>query len=501
MSPDTTPVRDTQADNRKVAFGALATGTVNLIKIAIQLLLLPVMARLLGPDEFGLYALALPSVSLIAILSDAGLGASLSREDESSSVVWSSAFWVLALLGIMLTFISALLGVIMGYVAGQPRVSALIALLSISLFFMAMAVVPSARLTRRKNLGLSAVIELTAAVAGTAVAVFMAWEGAGAWSLAAQFLVTYALRSLLLNLAAFHLPRPEFNFKAIRPHMISGGFLVGSRLSDYAGRATENILVFRIFGTATLGNYSFASQISKYATDSVSNVVWAALYVQALTGDKEGIAVLYRRLCRLLGVLLFPASFIAAAAAPELVQLLLGPKWVDLSFLLRFLLPLYTFHVILSLMTAILLAYGHFRFQFWSTVGLSLGRVIAIALGMWIGLAGAIIALAIVFLLYGITLIVAPAKATNCNPSELIGDLLRPAISAVLAAGVYLIVTRFFDFDNFARMISGLFASMLAYVILIIIIDRKDLMRDWTTIRMIATRQRPEAGPDPALSQ
>ena len=49
--------------NRKLAFGAIASGTVNVVKAALQLLLLPVMARLLGPDEFGVYALALPTVS------------------------------------------------------------------------------------------------------------------------------------------------------------------------------------------------------------------------------------------------------------------------------------------------------------------------------------------------------------------------------------------------------------------------------------------------------
>ena len=45
--------------SRRLAFGAMASGAVNAIKLILQLLLIPVMARLLGPDEFGLYALAL----------------------------------------------------------------------------------------------------------------------------------------------------------------------------------------------------------------------------------------------------------------------------------------------------------------------------------------------------------------------------------------------------------------------------------------------------------
>jgi ethanolamine transporter EutH len=77
---------------RKLAFGAIASGAVNLIKVGLQLLLLPIMARLLGPEEFGIYALVLPTISFVTLLADGGLGATLAREPESSSLVWSSAF-------------------------------------------------------------------------------------------------------------------------------------------------------------------------------------------------------------------------------------------------------------------------------------------------------------------------------------------------------------------------------------------------------------------------
>ena len=93
LKSEKNPALEDSAGGRKVAIGAIASGAVNIIKVAIQLLLLPVMARLLGPDEFGLYALALPTVSLVGLLADGGLGATLAREQESSSLIWSSAFW------------------------------------------------------------------------------------------------------------------------------------------------------------------------------------------------------------------------------------------------------------------------------------------------------------------------------------------------------------------------------------------------------------------------
>lgn len=93
-----------------MAFGAIASGVVSIVKAVLQLLLLPVMARLLGPNEFGLYALALPTISLVTLLADGGLGSSLVREQESSTLVWSSAFWALQVMGITLAAGSAIFG-------------------------------------------------------------------------------------------------------------------------------------------------------------------------------------------------------------------------------------------------------------------------------------------------------------------------------------------------------------------------------------------------------
>ena len=281
LKSEKTQAIEDSAGGRKVAIGAIASGAVNIIKVAIQLLLLPVMARLLGPDEFGLYALALPTVSLVGLLADGGLGATLAREQESSSLIWSSAFWALLLMGTTLAIGSSIFGSLLGYLAQQPRLPGMIALLSLSLVFLTLSVVPGARLTRRKNLAIGAGADLASTVIGAIIAVTMAWYGAGAWSLAVQYVATYAIRAALLNLAAFHFPSAEFSFSALRPHLVSGGIMIATRMSEYAGRITENFLLDRIFGTALLGNYTFANQVSKFATDSAANVVWAALYVQA----------------------------------------------------------------------------------------------------------------------------------------------------------------------------------------------------------------------------
>jgi O-antigen/teichoic acid export membrane protein len=462
----------------------MAFGAVNLIRIAIQLVLLPVMARLLGPNEFGLFALALPAINFVVLLADAGLGATLAREDESSVLVWSSAFWALLLVGIGLALGTTAFGFFMGYIAHQPRIPSIIALLSLSLVFLSLSVVPAARLARRKNLTVGAGADLAGNVTAAIVAVTMAAHGAGAWSLAAQFVTLYAIRSLILNFAAFHLPRLAFNLETLRPHIASGGTLVGSRLCEFGGRITETLVVDRIFGTALLGSYTFANQISKFAAEALSNSTWAALYVQALTSDKDKIILLHRKLCRLLGIALFPTTFLAAAAAPQLVDLLLGSKWPDLAFFIRIFLLLYSFTAISVQSAPILLAHGTYAIPFWCVLGLTLGRIISVGLGYWFGLTGAMYSMVVVTVFFCLAMLVFPAKETGCRPLPMLLGLVRPLISSMIATGVFLQISNELP-KTLTWTLVCLTCGLAVFAICMALIDRKSLKDDWDSVRRV----------------
>lgn len=470
------------ASGRKVALGAAAFGAVNIFKAVVQLLLLPVMARLLGPAEFGLYSLALPTIALVALLSDGGLGYTLAREDEASSVVWSSAFWVLLFLGFILAIGVSLFGLVLGYISSEPRLPAIIAILSISLIFLTVSVVPSARLIRRKNLGAGAGADLSGVISGAVVAIVLAENGAGAWSLALQYVTTYVVRAIVLNFTAFYLPKAEFSFAALGPHLMSGGILVTSRIVDYAGRLTENFIINHVFGSIVLGNYTFANQISRFSTEAVSNVVWGGLYAQALTGDRTKMPLLHRRLCRMLGIILFSSMFLAAAAAPELVDVLLGPKWTDLSLYLRVLLPIWSFQVICTQSVAVIVAYGRFDVQFWSSSGFSLGRVFAVCLAPWIGLSGTIFAIGFVTLIYCVVMLIVASRLAECPALPLLRSLAAPALSATMGAGTYLLLIDWSPI-NHLWIITSLFSGFAVYAVCMVSIDRKTLLSDWQSIR------------------
>jgi O-antigen/teichoic acid export membrane protein len=211
------------------------------VKIAIQVVMLPLMAHLLGPTEFGLFALAIPTVAFLTTLSDGGLSASLARESETSTVVWSTAFWLLLGVGIALAVIVSGWGVVLSMLAHEPGITALMSYLSLSFVLVTVSVLPSARLTRQGRLVVFAGADLSSAIVGALVAVTLAASGWGAKSLAAQYLTTVLIRAVILNAVAFVKPTFVFELSSLRYHLSTGSSLLGGRLSDFAGRLMENL--------------------------------------------------------------------------------------------------------------------------------------------------------------------------------------------------------------------------------------------------------------------
>src|SRR6266852_3979173 len=139
--------------SRRLALGSLLMACTNIVKTGLQLIMLPLLAHLIGPSDYGLFSLAMPVVMLVMSLADGGLGASLARKKEENKIVWSSAWWIL--LGVAIVLIPSVIGVsyIQSSVVHEPRLPHVITALSICLLFFILSVPSGALLFRRGTIG------------------------------------------------------------------------------------------------------------------------------------------------------------------------------------------------------------------------------------------------------------------------------------------------------------------------------------------------------------
>ena len=471
-----------RSSGKKFAVNAAAGGASNILKVGVQLVMLPLMAHLLGPSEFGLYALALPTVNLFMTLADAGLGLSLAREDEDASSVWSTAFWLLLLIGVTLSLLVGFSGVIISLLAHEARLTSLMAVLSVSFIFVTTSILPSARLTRRNRLVVLAASDFSSTLLGAILAVGIAVCGGGAWSLAAQYVGGIAFRAVVLNCYAFVLPSFTFKLSLLKPHVSTGGAVLGGRLADFAGRLAENVLFGRSFGAAALGSFTFANQAPRFLCEALSGPVWGALYAHAILNKRQEVVNIFLRLIGLLSACVFPLAFLLSASAVQIIPLLLGSRWANAVEMFQILIIGYAFNAVASQCGALLLANGRGGALFSAYAALTAGRVAAVTAGIYFNSTTVNVGITVANLFFAVYMFSVSSRVIGIRPLYLLNAIWPALLSASLAWCICRGMIAAFG-TNLTWIGISICSALSAYCIVLFIIDRDNIVTEMRDFR------------------
>ena len=458
---------------RNVGFGTIG----NIGKIVIQLLLLPVMARLLGPAEFGLYAIVAPIVSFLSVIADGGLGLTMSKEKDETKALWSTAFWLLLATGSVIAVIVSALGYVLSETMKEEKIFDLMVILGMSFPFITLSVLPSARIVRKGDLPVLAASDLLATFLGGLVAVVVAYNGFGATSLAFQFLVRFFVRSVVLNIYAFEMPTLEFSLIKVRSHLSAGGILVAGQLLDLGCKSIENFLLGVFYSRSVLGSYNFANQIPRFMAEAFSNSAWGALYSATLRSDDNSYIPLYFKLCRFLAFVTFPASALLASAAPDMFLLALGPDWTLAANMVQILAPVYAFSATASVGGAMILASNLNKTYFLLNSISSVGRVICVLFGYWFGLKITVVTLGLLGIVTGAIMTFAVADRLSLSPFHFFKVVYRPIFCSSMAFFGSSILIQNLQ-SGWINCIGSILLGCVIYLAACVIIDRRNLAVD-----------------------
>ena len=112
---------------------------------------LPVIARLVGPIDYGLMALAMTFVVFSIFVADCGMGQSLVRTPSEDTETWSSVFWTMIAFGGGLSVLLAVLAWPLAIIFNQPRLLHLLLALAAIPFLVASIAPALADLQQRRR--------------------------------------------------------------------------------------------------------------------------------------------------------------------------------------------------------------------------------------------------------------------------------------------------------------------------------------------------------------
>lgn len=317
--------------------GSFYLGAGNWVAYALNFALALALARLLGPDAFGLYAFVAAVNEVLNVVTGFSISLAVLQVREESQELYDTGLAISAALGAVALAGAAIAAPLL---ASHRGLDAAVILLALGLFriLTLLGQVYYAKLERGLHYGTLAALGLASAIVPNLLAVAAAWGGAGVWSLVARDGGVAALTIVLGRLASGHRFR-----RAVRRATVS--LLMGFARPMFAARGIEiamvradRLVVGAWLGDRWLGLYDrsvFLAETGALALRPVSQLVFNLS--ARLQGDP-------RRLARAQELVAFGtlrvsvAGALALAIFPEAtIRLLLGADFVDAAPTLRWL--------------------------------------------------------------------------------------------------------------------------------------------------------------------
>jgi O-antigen/teichoic acid export membrane protein len=470
--------------------------------ILVNLVVGIILARFLGPADYGLYSFLIWFLFFIALFANLGLGhmvirfiaESMGRQIEGEvKQLASLAFWLRTLVTVL--FIIILIGSI-GYwanVFGYPENQELFIILALAILPQGLNALMVSIFSGFQKYEYGAYLILgTNPLRALGIIIVCAMGlgireillvSLGSWVLGI-FIGLFLLRRLIpLNSI---LVRPRFNpemKRALKYSMIMMGVMAVS----YFMNQRAEILFLGIFHPGeAIGFYTIAFLVSGSTVGLIlrvfSTVLIPAISEQIGRGDMERVRAIYLTSARYLMIVGIPLAAGGIVLAGPIISVVYGIEYEPAVLLLQILFIPFTFMAIANSATSVILAVN--RPSFVLKVGAGL-VILSVALELWLipiyGATGAAIGSSVARIIAPIFYIRFASR--ECQTSWPIGDTIKISIAAAIMAGIIFGIGQFIERPSISIVTLVPLGVVIHFIL--IVIFRVVREQDISTLRQI----------------
>jgi O-antigen/teichoic acid export membrane protein len=400
-----------------------------------------VLARLLSPADYGVFAVALVALNALLSVNELGVSLAIVRWPGSLERIGPTVT-TLSLAASALLYAACYAAAPWASAAmGSPEAAGVLRLLCAGVLIDGATAVPVALLTRNFRQDQRMLADLTSFGIGTAVSLGLAVAGFGAWSLAWGRLAGNGSSALLLFAMAPRRWRPGFDRAEARKLLAFGLPLAGSSLLVFAMLNLDYVLVGSVLGQVALGLYLMAFNLSSWPVNVFSMAVRRVSLAgfSRLQDAEERMEAAFCRALALLAAATIPVCVLLGLLATQVVRLLYGEQWVPAAQALAFLAVLGAVRVATELAYDFLVAAGRSRATLWLQALWTVSLAPALTLGARLdGIRGVAAAHAAVALLLILPAFAVALRGAGVRPAAMAASLARPLAGGALVAAACL---------------------------------------------------------------
>lgn len=412
-----------------------------------------VLARLLFPEDFGVFALAGTVIGVVAALGDLGTGAAVIYEERSNSDHTNSAFWIGLSTGALQSVAIASSSQWMSELYGQAMLRDVLMLLSVVPVIGALGQIHQTLLAKELRFGAKAALELLPGVCSAVVSIASAALGFGVWSLVFGMIVGITFPNILAWWFVPWRPSLRISLTEARAVIGYGKALLGMGALIFLTDNVDYMIVGRILGASPLGLYSQAFRLATYPE---TTIVWPVEKVafptfSRLRDNKQALHSAFLKTIQYLALVSFPLLTLLLILSQQFVLTLYGSKWEGMILPLQILCILGMSRSVTAVSKQMLMAVGRPDITLKCNLVVLPAATGGVFVGTWFGIAGVAIAMT-AFLSVGAWALLLLTSRQIDLPFKRVIYAIQPAVATSLFLFVCFWLVQRFVSDAFSAV-------------------------------------------------
>ncbi len=309
------------------------------VKTAVQIVAIAVLARLLTPSDFGLFAIVLALLTVLELFKDLGLSSATVQRAEITGRQVSTLFWLNIALGTAAAALLVLAAPLLARSYGEQRLADLVPVVAISLVIGAAAAQHLALLRRQMRFRALVAVQTGSEILSLCAALAAAWFGLGVWALVVQRVVWSALLSVGAMAASGWRPGLPGRLREVRGLVSFGVNATGAMVLGRLSSTVDKFLIGGAWGIAALGFFERAQKLTMFPVQSINTPLSAIALpmLSRLSAEPDRYRRAYEAMVRPLAMLLAPVAGLLCAAGGPVAEFVLGPQWGEAGAILSWL--------------------------------------------------------------------------------------------------------------------------------------------------------------------
>lgn len=294
----------------------------------LQLVAQVILARLLLPEDFGIWGMVLLAVTLSALFKENVLASVLIQRGLEDKALVNAVYSLTVNISLGMFFLQAISAYPLALFFGVSDVGYLTAVVALIFLINAGSGTHSAVLASQMQFKRLAVIDSISSLVRSGSTIICAISGAGVWSFVvgeiAMAIVDSSLKRTFSRYRFTYSLVPNADaIKKVRGYISS---LVGINLAVYANTNVDNLIIGKVLGTQALGYYNLAYQLAMlpgFVLSQINRVNFSVLSRKEPDAQKQYM----QRLLEIYALIYAPLYGIAWVIAPWSIPMVYGSRW------------------------------------------------------------------------------------------------------------------------------------------------------------------------------